>query len=98
MKKDSSIYIAGHTGLIGSAITKRLKSLGYKNLILKTHNILDLTNQKEVEKFFKKEHPEYVFVCAGKTGGIYANIKYPADFIYQNLIISINLIHYSYLY
>ncbi|MCX8082094.1 MAG: GDP-L-fucose synthase [bacterium] len=98
MKKDSLIYIAGHTGLIGSAITRGLKSLGYKNLILKTHNELDLINQKEVEKLFKKERPEYVFVCAGKTGGIYANMKYPADFIYQNLLISANLIHSSFLY
>jgi len=98
MKKESRIYVAGHTGLIGSAIIRRLIADGYKNLILKSHNELDLTDQKKVEGFFKKEKPEHVFICAGKTGGIYANIKYPADFIYYNTIISTNLIYYSFLY
>jgi len=98
MDKNSSIYISGHTGLIGSSITRILKENGYKNLILKTRYELDLTIQKDVEKFFKKERPEYVFICAGKTGGIKANIERSGDFIYENSIINLNLIHYSYIY
>jgi len=98
MEKTSKIYIAGDTGLIGSSIKKKLKESGYKNLIFKTHKELDLTNQKEVEDFLKKEKPEYVFVCAGKIGGILANIQYPADFIFQNSIIATNLIYFSYKY
>jgi len=98
MDKNSLIYIAGHTGLIGSAITKILKENGYKNLILKNKNELDLTIQKDVKDFFKKEKPEYVFICAGKTGGIKANIEKSGEFIYENSIINLNLIHYSYIY
>ena len=98
MDKNSLIYIAGHTGLIGSSITRILKENGYKNLILKSRFELDLTIQKDVEKFFKKERPEYVFICAGKTGGIKANIEKPGNFIYENSIINLNLIHYSYIY
>ncbi|MCM8786406.1 MAG: NAD-dependent epimerase/dehydratase family protein, partial [Candidatus Omnitrophica bacterium] len=98
MDKNSAIYIAGHTGLIGSSITKILKEKGYKNLILKTKEELNLLYQKEVEYFFKKEKPEYVFVCAGKTGGIKANIERKGEFIYENAQINLNLIHFSYIY
>jgi GDP-L-fucose synthase len=98
MDKNSPIYIAGHTGLIGSAITKILMEKGYKNLILKTRKEIDLTIQKDVEKIFEKERPEYVFICAGKTGGIKANIEKGGEFIYENSIINLNLIHYSYIY
>lgn len=98
MDKNSSIYVAGHTGLIGSSITRILKDKGYRNLILKTRNQLNLLNQKSVEEFFRKERPEYVFICAGKTGGIKANIERKGEFIYENTQIGLNLIHFSYLY
>ncbi|HOK55989.1 MAG TPA: GDP-L-fucose synthase [bacterium] len=98
MDKNSSIYIAGHTGLIGSAITRILKQKGYKNLILKKRDELDLGIQKDVERFFEKERPEYVFICAGRTGGIKANIEKGADFIYENSIINLNLIHFSHIF
>jgi len=97
MEKNSKIYVAGHKGLVGSAIIKNLKKKGYNNLIYKTHNELDLTNQIMVEEFFQKEKPEYVFLAAAKVGGIIANNKYRADFIYQNLMIQSNVIHRSYL-
>ncbi|MCS7180706.1 MAG: GDP-L-fucose synthase [bacterium] len=98
MDKDSLIYIAGHTGLIGSSMTKILKNKGYKNLLLKTREEINLLDQKKVENFFKKERPEYVFICAGKTGGIKANIEKKAEFIYENAQINLNLIHSSYKY
>ena len=98
MKKTSRIYIAGHTGFIGKALTRRLKGLGYKNLILKTHKELDLTQQGRVDRLFSKTRPEYVFLLAAKVGGIYANNTYPAEFIYQNLAIQTNVIHASYKY
>jgi len=98
MKKNSLIYVAGHTGFIGKAVVKKLKEKGYRNLILKTRRQLDLTSQKRVENFFKKYHPEYVFLFAAKVGGIFANSKYPADFIYQNLMIQTNVIHFAYKY
>ncbi len=94
--KDAKIYVAGHTGLVGSAILKNLKSKGYKNFILKTHAELDLTDSQAVEAFFQKEKPEYVFLAAAKVGGIVANNKYRADFIYENLMIQNNVIHQSY--
>jgi len=97
MKKDSKIYIAGHRGLVGSAIVNNLNSKGYKNLIFKTHVELDLTNQMEVKKFFAKEKPEYVILAAAKVGGIVANNTYRADFIYENMMIQNNVIHQSYL-
>lgn len=96
MKKGALIYVAGHTGLIGSAIVRRLKLSGYKNIITRTHKQLDLTNQSGVKNFFKKERPEYVFLAAGKVGGISANKHYPAEFIYQNIMIQANLIDLSY--
>ena len=97
MEKKSKIYVAGHRGLVGSAIVKNLASKGYTNLIFKTHAELDLTNQQEVEKFFAKEKPEYVILAAAKVGGIVANNTYRANFIYENLMIQSNVIHQSYL-
>ena len=97
MDKTSKIYIAGHKGLVGSAITRLLQKEGYKNLILKTRQELDLLNQQAVTNFFKKEKSEYVFLAAAKVGGILANQTYPADFIYENLVIQANIIHNAYL-
>ena len=96
MNKTSKIYIAGHRGLVGSAILKNLKDKGYTNLIYKTHKELDLLKSTEVEDFFKKEKPEYVILAAAKVGGILANNTYRADFIYENLQIQNNVIHQSY--
>jgi GDP-L-fucose synthase len=98
MKKESKIYIAGHRGLVGSAIVNNLQLKGYVNLIFKTHAELDLTNQMVVEKFFAKEKPEYVILAAAKVGGIVANNTYRADFIYENMMIQNNVIHQSYLH
>jgi len=97
MNKNSKIYVAGHRGLVGSAIVKNLKSKGYTNLILKTHKELDLINQQAVADFFEKEKPEYVILAAAKVGGIVANSTYRADFIYKNLQIQNNIIHHAYL-
>ena len=97
MEKQSKIYIAGHRGLVGSAILNNLTSKGYTNLIFKTHAELDLTNQKEVSEFFEKEKPEYVILAAAKVGGIVSNNTYRADFIYENMMIQNNVIHQSYL-
>ena len=98
MNKNSKIYIAGHRGLVGSAIVKNLESKGYTNLIYKTHKELDLLNQKDVENFFQIEKPEYVILAAAKVGGIVANNTYRADFIYENLQIQNNVIHQSYVH
>lgn len=92
MDKNSKIYIAGHKGLVGSAIVRKLKEKGYSNLVYKTHDELDLINQYEVNEFFKKENIDYVFLAAAKVGGIYANDTYPADFIYENIAIQSNVI------
>lgn len=97
MQKESKIYIAGHRGLVGSAIVKSLKQKGYTNLVYRTHNELDLMNQSAVETFFQHEKPEYVILAAAKVGGIIANNTYRADFIYENLQIQNNVIHQSYL-
>jgi len=97
MEKLSKIYIAGHTGLVGSAITQALKKGGYNNLIFKDLKELDLTDQKATLEFFEIEKPEYVFLAAAKVGGIQANDTYPAEFIYQNLAIETNIIHAAYL-
>ena len=97
MDKDSKIYVAGHKGLVGSAIIRYLQKEDYKNLILKTRDELDLLDQKAVADFFEKEKPEYVFLVAAKVGGIVANNSYSADFIYQNLQIQNNVIHNAYL-
>jgi len=96
MNKNSKIYIAGHRGLVGSAIVRQLESRGSTNLITRTHNELDLTNQAAVKGFFAKEKPEYVILAAAKVGGIHANDTYPADFIYQNMMIEANIIDAAY--
>jgi GDP-L-fucose synthase len=95
MNKESKIYVAGHRGMVGSAIVRKLKELGYTNLILKTRKELDLTNQFQVNQFFNLERPEYVFLAAAKVGGIRANNEFRADFIYENLIIQSNVIKAS---
>ena len=92
MEKNSRIYVAGHNGLVGSALVRSLQRMGYKNIIGKTHKELDLTNQAAVEKFFAEENIEYVFLAAAKVGGIGANNDYPADFIMDNLLIECNVI------
>lgn len=96
MDKNAKIYIAGHRGLVGSAIVKNLEEKGYHNLIARTHRELDLTDQRAVAEFFEAEKPEYVFLAAAKVGGIVANNTYRADFIYENLMIQNNVIHESY--
>jgi len=107
MKPDRKVYVAGHRGLVGSAIVRRLTSPsplagegrgegGYTNILTRTHSELDLTDQRAVNEFFEKEKPQFVFIAAAKVGGIYANNTYRADFIYQNLMIESNLLHASY--
>lgn len=97
MDKKSKIYVAGHRGLVGSAILRRLKKAGHENVLSRTHHELDLTRQASVEAFFEKERPDYVFLAAAKVGGIWSNASYPADFIYQNLAVETNIIHASHL-
>ena len=92
MEKNSRIYVAGHRGLVGSAIVRNLEANGFTNIITRTHVELDLTNQDDVRKFFEEERPEYVFLAAAKVGGIHANNTYLADFIYDNLMIQNNVI------
>ena len=96
MEKNSKIYVAGHRGLVGSAIVRNLQERGFTNIIGKSHKELDLTRQDEVEKFFEVEKPEYVFLAAAKVGGIQANNTTPAEFIYDNLMIETNIINSSY--
>lgn len=96
MKKQDKIYLAGHKGLVGSAIMRKLKAEGFENIITKDFSQLDLCNQSAVEKFFETEKPDYVILSAAKVGGIIANSTYPAEFIYQNLMIGTNVIHASY--
>lgn len=98
MKKESKIYLAGHNGLVGSALMRKLTSEGFSNIITRTFNELDLRDQSAVERFFIAEKPEYVFLAAAKVGGILANNTYPAEFIYDNLAIEINVIHQAYLH
>ena len=93
---NSKIYVAGHTGLVGSAILRKLKSKGYKNLIYRTRKQLDLKNQKKVQNFLKLQKPDFIFIAAAKVGGIYSNNKYKADFIFDNISIQSNLIHSAY--
>lgn len=93
MEKNSKIYVAGHCGMVGSAIVRELKRQGYKNLLLRTHGELDLCRQNEVEHFFKREKPEYVFLAAAKVGGIAANQEALADFMYENMLLEMNVIH-----
>lgn len=92
MENNSRVYVAGHRGLVGSAIVRNLEAKGFTNIITRTHAELDLTNQADVRRFFEEEKPEYVFLAAAKVGGIHANNTYPADFIYDNLMIQNNVI------
>ncbi len=96
MQKDSKIYVAGHNGLVGSAILRELEKEGYKNIIVKTRQELNLTAKEKVKEFFEKEKIEYVFLAAAKVGGIVANDEYPADFIRENIEIETNIIHHAY--
>ena len=93
MDKNAKIYVAGHRGMVGSAIVRELERQGYHNLVLRTHKELDLTRQDQVEKFFEEEKPEYVFLAAAKVGGIMGNAKAKADFMYDNMILEMNVIH-----
>jgi len=96
MNLNDKIYIAGHRGLVGSAIVRQLEERGFTNLLMRMHKELDLTNQAQVQDFFKKEQPDYVILAAAKVGGIHANNTYPADFIYQNMMIEANVISSAY--
>ena len=98
MKKTDKIYVAGHTGLVGSSILRLLKKKGFENFVLKRHSELDLNRQEDVEGFFKKESSDYVFLAAAKVGGIHANSTYPADFIRDNLLVQSNVIDAAYRY
>lgn len=93
INKTSKIYVAGHRGMVGSAIVRRLKSAGYSNIVTRTHGECDLTNQGLVTDFFQNEKPDYVFLAAARVGGIFANNTYRAEFIYQNLMMEANIIH-----
>jgi len=97
MREDDLIYVAGHTGLVGSSIIRALGKRGYHQIITRTHDELDLTNQSKVRHFFEEVSPEFVFVAAARVGGILANSTYPAEFIYENLAITMNLIHQSHI-
>ena len=96
MNREAKIYVAGHRGLVGSAIVRALERVGYNNLVLRSHAELDLTDQTAVGRFFAVERPQYVFLAAAKVGGILANSKYPAEFIFQNLQIQSNVIESAY--
>ena len=96
MNLNDKIYIAGHRGLVGSAIVRQLKERGFVNLVMRTHTELDLINQVQVKSFFKQEKPDYVILAAAKVGGINANNTYPADFIYKNIMIEVNVINSAY--
>ena len=96
MNKNSKIYVSGHNGMVGSSILRLLKKEGYSNLIIRSSSELDLRNQSAVKNFFLLEKPEYVFLAAAKVGGILANNTYKAEFLYENMMIQNNLIHYSY--
>ena len=98
MEKSAKIFVAGHRGMVGSAIVRRLEKDGYQNIIVKRSSELDLRNQQAVEEFFAKEKPDYVFLAAAKVGGIMANNTYRADFLYENLMIESNVIHQSYVH
>ena len=98
MEKSSKIFVAGHRGLVGSAILRRLRDEGYQNIVFRTHEALDLSRQRQVEDFFDREQPDYVFMTAAKVGGIWANASFPADFIYKNLAMETHVIHACHLY
>lgn len=94
--KNTKIYVAGHRGMVGSAIVRQLQAKGFNNLVMRTHAELDLTNQQAVADFFQKEKPEQVYLAAAKVGGIHANNTYPAEFIYQNLMMEANVVHQAF--
>jgi len=96
MKKNSKIYIAGHNGMVGSSLMRMLKAEGYNNIVTRSHSELDLTRQNDVERFFEREKPEYVFLAAAKVGGILANDTYKGEFIYSNIMIAANIVHTAY--
>ena len=96
MKKEDKIYLAGHTGLVGSAILRKIQAEGFENILTMNFSELDLCNQAQVEAFFEKERPDYVILAAAKVGGIFANSTYPGDFIYQNLMIATNVLNSAY--
>ncbi|MBR3881527.1 MAG: GDP-L-fucose synthase [Mailhella sp.] len=93
MEKDARIYVAGHRGMVGSAVCRALSEQGYGNIVTRTHADLDLCRQEEVERFFREERPEYVFLCGAKVGGIAANAEAPAEFLYENMMLEMNVIH-----
>ena len=93
MEKDSRIYVAGHRGMAGSAVCRALRAQGFRHIVTRTHAELDLCRQDEVERFFAEERPEYVFHCAARVGGIAANAEAPADFLYENMMLEMNVIH-----
>ena len=93
MEKNAKIYVAGHRGMVGSAIVRELERQGYHNIVTRTHSELDLTRQEAVERFFEQEKPEYVFLAAAKVGGIVANQNALADFMYENMVLEMNVIH-----
>src|ERR1700693_3656829 len=93
MDLSAKIYVAGHTGLVGSALVRRLRQMGYRNLLLRTHRELDLQEASGVERFFAQAQPQYVFLAAARVGGILANDSFPADFIFDNLLIEANVVH-----
>ena len=93
ISKNSKIYVAGHNGLVGSAIVRSLKKRGYKKILTASRKKLDLTNQNKVNSFLKKNRPKFIFLAAAKVGGIYSNNKFKADFIYENIMIQTNIIH-----
>ena len=98
MNKDAKIYVAGHTGLVGSAVVRQLEKQGFVNILKRSIQELDLTQQTQVDDFFAKEKPDYVFLAAAKVGGIHANVTFPAEFVYQNIIIQTNVIQAAYQY
>jgi GDP-L-fucose synthase len=98
MEQESKIYVAGHAGMVGSSLLRELARKGFRNLVTRNRKELDLTDQRAVAAFFEHERPEYVFLAAGKTGGIYANNTYRADFLYENIMMQSNVIHQSFLH
>ena len=97
MEKHAKIYVAGHAGMVGSALLRKLKDAGFSKILVRSRQELDLLDQAAVRTFFEQERPEYVFFAAGKTGGIYANNTYRADFIYENIVMQSNVIHQAFL-
>ncbi len=97
MDKHTKIYVAGHNGMVGSSIVRNLRLMGFHNIVTRSHKELELTNQKAVADFLLQERPEQIYMAAAKVGGIYANNTFPAEFIYENLMVECNLIHQAFL-